>query len=213
MPDDVKRGYRSTLRAAQAADTRRAIVAAAADLFVERGYAATTIDAVAAGAGVSRKTVFTAVGGKVDLLKTAVDWAVAGDDGAVSVRNRPAVLDALARTGPRDLLAGWARVLVGIDGRVGGLFRALEVAAENDDDARALLKESQQQRVSGAREIVKRLIALDALTPEVSRAEAVDIAWLATDPVLYDRFVRLRGWSVTRFEAWLTRLLVTQLVG
>ncbi|MCP9275082.1 TetR/AcrR family transcriptional regulator [Mycolicibacterium arenosum] len=213
MPEDVKREYRSTLRAAQAADTRSAIVAAAAHLFVERGYAATTIDAVAADAGVSRKTVFTAVGGKVELLKTAVDWAVAGDDGAVSVRNRPAVLDVLARSGAKDLLAGWTRVLVGIDVRVAGLFRALEVAAESDDDARTLLEESQRQRLSGAREIVKRLIALNALSPDVSRAEAVDIAWLATDPVLYDRFVRVRGWSVTRFEAWLARLLVTQLLG
>lgn len=213
MPEDVKREYRSTLRAAQAAETRRAIVAAAAHLFVERGYAATTIDAVAAGAGVSRKTVFTAVGGKVELLKTAVDWAVAGDDGAVSVRNRPAVLDVLARSGAKDLLAGWARVLVGIDVRVAGLFRALEVAAESDDDARTLLEDSQRQRLSGAREIAKRLIALNALSPDVSRAEAVDIAWLATDPVLYDRFVRVRGWSATRFEAWLARFLVTQLLG
>lgn len=213
MSEDVKREYRSTLRATQAADTRRAIVGAAADLFVELGYGATTIDAVASAAGVSRKTVFTAVGGKVELLKTAVDWAVAGDDDQVSVRNRPAVLDALARSGATELLTGWARVLVGIDVRVAGLFRALEVAAEKDDDARELLETSQQQRISGAREIVTRLIALDALTPDVSRAEAVDIAWLATDPALYDRCVRIRGWSVERFEVWLGRFLVTQLLG
>src|ERR1700754_4854471 len=91
MSEAVKRDYRSGLRAAQAEQTRRSIVSAAARLFVEGGYADTTIDAVAASAGVSRKTVFTAVGGKVDLLKTALDWAVVGDDRPVPMADRPAV--------------------------------------------------------------------------------------------------------------------------
>lgn len=211
MSEDVKREYRSTLRAAQAAGTRRAVVSSAAGLFVELGYGATTIDAVASAAGVSRKTVFTAVGGKVDLLKTAVDWAVAGDDRDAEVRDRPAMVKILAMRDPVELLSCWAAVVVAIDVRVAGLFRALEVAAENDGDARSLLEASQQQRLSGAREIVKRLVALDALAG-VPRAEAVDIAWLATDPVLYHRLVRVRGWSVKRFETWLARLLVTELV-
>jgi hypothetical protein len=46
----------------------------------------------------------------------------------------------------------------------------------------------------------------------MSRAEAADVAWLATDPVLFDRFVRIRGWSVSRFEAWLARTLTGQLL-
>lgn len=57
MPD-ARRPYRSTLRQDQARSTRRAIVTAARDLFVELGWSRTTIDAVAARAGVSRKTVF-----------------------------------------------------------------------------------------------------------------------------------------------------------
>src|SRR4051812_39945471 len=64
-----RRPYRSTLRADQARTTRRAIVGAARDLFVELGWSRTMIDLVAARAGVSRKTVFTAVGGKAALLK------------------------------------------------------------------------------------------------------------------------------------------------
>ena len=67
----VKRPYRSTVRAAQAAATRLAILSAAAQLFIERGYVATSIDAIADAAGVSRATVFTAVGGKATLLTRA----------------------------------------------------------------------------------------------------------------------------------------------
>jgi AcrR family transcriptional regulator len=80
---------RSTLRAAQARATRRAIVDAAARLFTERGFGATTIDAIAEAAGVSRKTVFTSVGGKTEALKLAIDWAIAGDDEPVPILERP----------------------------------------------------------------------------------------------------------------------------
>ena len=212
MSESVKRDYRSGLRAAQAADTRRLIVSAAARLFVEDGYGATTIDAVAEAAGVSRKTVFTAVGGKVDLLKTAMDWAVAGDDEPTAMADRAPLRALLELDDPVGLLTGWASVMVAIDVRVAGLSLALEVAADGDDAAGALLDESRRQRLAGARTVVKRLAALNALTDAVTRADAVDLAWLATDPVLFDRFVRIRGWSVAKFENWLARLLTEQLL-
>jgi AcrR family transcriptional regulator len=212
MSEPVKRDYRSGLRAAQAADTRRLIVSAAARLFVEDGYGATTIDAVADAAGVSRKTVFTGVGGKVDLLKTALDWAVAGDDEPIALADRPALRELLALDDPVALLTAWVRVMVDIDVRVAGLFLALEVAADGDDAARGLLDESRAQRLDGARTVVKRLTALDALTDAVSRTDAVDLAWLATDPVLFDRIVRIRGWSVGTYETWLARTLTSQLL-
>ena len=78
-----RRPYHSTLREDQARATRRAVVSAARDHSVELGWSRTTIDAVAARAGVSRKTVFTAVGGKAALLKLALDWALVGDDDPV----------------------------------------------------------------------------------------------------------------------------------
>jgi AcrR family transcriptional regulator len=212
MSEHVKRDYRSGLRTAQAEQTRRSIVSAAARLFGDDGYGATTIDAAAESAGVSRKTVFTAVGGKVDLLKTALDWAVAGDDQPVTVADRPEVRELLAMDDPVALLTAWARVMVAIDVRVAGLFRVLEIAADGDAAAHLLLDEYRRQRLVGARAVVKRLGGLQALTEGMSRVEAADVAWLATDPVLYDRLVRIRGWSVGRFELWLARTLTDQLL-
>jgi AcrR family transcriptional regulator len=212
MSEHVKREYRSGLRTAQAEQTRRSIVSAAARLFVDDGYGATTIDAVAESAGVSRKTVFTAVGGKVDLLKTALDWAVAGDDQPVAVADRTEVRELLAMKDPVVLLTSWVRVMVAIDVRVAGLFRVLEVAADGDVTAHLLLDEYRRQRLVGARAMVKRLGGLQVLTEGMSRVEAADVAWLATDPVLYDRLVRIRGWSVGTFEAWLARTLTDQLL-
>jgi len=98
------RTYRSPLRDEQVRGTRRAVVAAAHDLFVEHGYAATTIDAVAERAGVSRKTVFSAVGGKAVLLKLALDWALAGDDEPVPLADRPEVRQERRETDPWALV-------------------------------------------------------------------------------------------------------------
>lgn len=212
MSENVKRGYRSRLRAAQAQQTRHAVVRAAADLFVEQGYASTTVEEVADAAGVSRKTVFTAVGGKLELLKTALDWAIAGDDEPVALADRGAMRDLLALDDPEELLTGWAHVLVEINARAGALMRALEVAAGTDAQAQELVGRLQRQRLTGARTIVRRLRALKALNAGFRRDEATDIAWLAADPVLYDRLVRVRGWSARRFERWLARSLCAQLV-
>jgi AcrR family transcriptional regulator len=213
MAEPVKREYRSRLRADQSAATRRAIVTAAAGMFVDVGYGATTIDAVAEAAGVSRKTVFTAVGGKVELLKTALDWAVAGDDAAVALADRPGMRDLLAGDDSADVLAGWVRVLVAIDARVGGLFRALEAAADADPDgAVPLLQTYQRQRLAGARLVVGRLQQLGAMRDGLSPTKAVDVAWLGADPMLFDRLVRVRGWSVRAYEGWLTDWLAAQLL-
>lgn len=213
VTDSVKREYRSDLRAAQARDTRRTIVDAASALFIADGYGSTTVDAIAARAGVSRKTVFTSVGGKAELLKLALDWAIAGDDEPVAVADRGEVRELMLRDDPQQILTGWAATLVSIDRRVAGLFRALEVAADADDGARTLMNTLTKQRMQGARIVVRRLVELDALAAGLEQDEAVDITWLASDPALYDRLVRQRRWSATRFETWLADLLSSQLLG
>jgi AcrR family transcriptional regulator len=213
MSANVKRGYRSGLRAAQAQETRRSIVEAASRLFVEHGYGATTVDAIADAAGVSRKTVFTAVGAKLEVLKEALDRAVAGDDRPIALQDRDAFRSLLGLHDPRTLLETWAHELVEIDKRVAPLFQALEVAAGMDSAARELVEQSRRQRLDGARRVVKRLAELDALNSGLRADEAADVAWLAGDPALYDRLVCERGWSTRRFEEWLARTLVRQLLG
>jgi len=90
---DGQRPYRSPLRDEQARATRRAVVGAARDLFVALGWSRTTSEAVAARAGVSRKTVFSSVGGKAELLKLALDWALVGDDQPVPMAQRQVIAE------------------------------------------------------------------------------------------------------------------------
>jgi AcrR family transcriptional regulator len=212
MSDTVKREYRSQRRAAQALDTRRAIVAGATRLFIEHGYGATTIDAVAEAAGVSRKTVFTAVGGKLELLQLALDWAVAGDDQSSALADRAAIREWLDRPEPAGVLMGFAGHLAEIGARVGPLHGALEVAAGVDAAARDLVAASQRRRLDDARKVVRRLRDLKALTTRITQSDAVDLVWLAMDPVLFDRLVRVRGWTASRFQRWLADALQAQLL-
>jgi hypothetical protein len=84
-----KRQYQSATRDDGARRTRQAVVAAAAELFISRGYASTTLADVAGAAGVARPTVFAAAGSKAALLKLVLDQALSGDDEPVAVADRP----------------------------------------------------------------------------------------------------------------------------
>src|SRR3954468_16587156 len=76
-------------RAARTRATRRRIVDAAAELFIERGYGVTTLEQIAARAGVAVQTVYFHFGNKRTVLKEAVDVAAVGDDEQVALLERP----------------------------------------------------------------------------------------------------------------------------
>jgi hypothetical protein len=156
--------------------------------------------------------VFTAVGGKVELLKLALDWVVAGDDQAVALSDRAAIRRWMGQADPLAVLTGLAGNLADIGARVGPLYAALEVAAGLDPAAKELVKESQRHRLDDARKVARRLRELKALSADVTYQEAVDLIWLAMDPGLFDRLVRVRGWTTRRFQAWLAGALQAQLL-
>ena len=211
MAEAVKRTYSSELRAAHARETRRAVVAAAARLFVADGFGRTTVDAIAEAAGVSRKTVFTAVGGKVELLKLALDWAIVGDDEPVALEHRPLVVGTKRATDPDAILRGWVAVVTGVAARVAGLSAALTAAAGTDDAARELWERAQAQRLAGARAFVEHLSANGGLRSDLTLGRAADITWLHSDPALYRRLVIERGWQDQDYEEWLCRTIRLQL--
>ncbi len=205
------RPYRSALREAQARATRRSIVEAATSLFVVRGYAATTIDAVAEAAGVSRKTVFQSVGGKAQLLKLAWDWSLVGDDEPVPMAERPMVKRIQAQTDPEVAIALWAAMQTEIAARAAALGHVLEAAADVDSDAAELLALSESQSRCGAAAFAAFLDSIDGLGPGLSQDEAADICWVHLSFTAYRRLVIARGWSPEKFERWLARSVTLNL--
>jgi len=213
MTAPVKKPYTSTLRAAQARATRRAIVDAAARLFTERGYGATTIDAIAEAAGVSRKTVFTSVGGKTEALKLAIDWAIAGDDEPVPILERPHVKAALQHEpDARRILTRYAHDVRQASARTAPLHQVVQSAAGLDADIRALAEDGRAQRIRGMRAIAQALADRGALKPDLSPSEAADILWLLIDPSVYHRLVIEQKWAPDRYQDWLADALISLLI-
>jgi AcrR family transcriptional regulator len=211
VSQEVKRSYQSALRGAQAQSTRAAVIAAAGRLFTEQGYASTSIDEIAAAAGVSRATVFTSVGGKATLLKTALDVAIVGDDEPVPLPERPRSKAIRAESDPRKYLALYAELVTEMDGRMAGIHEALRGAAGVDPEARSLWESQLAQHRQGAANVVADLMRKGELKAGLDPAAAADIVWLL-GPGTYNMLVHRRGWSPDRFQAWLTETYIAQLL-
>ena len=198
-----RRPYRSELRARQVRATRRAVVEAATGLFVARGYADTTLDAVAAAAGVSRRTVVNVVGGKAALLSLAWDFSLVGDDEPVPMADRPAVRAILATADPVEAVRRWAEMAVDVEERAAPIGRVLEAAADVDAEVAALLAKAGAERLEGARAFARHLASIDGLGPGVTAERAADACWALNDGTLFRRLVLERGWSAAEFTGWL----------
>jgi AcrR family transcriptional regulator len=197
------RRYVSQVRDEQARRTRRAVVTAARELFLAQGYAPTTIDAIAAAAQVSRRTVFNAAGSKVALLKLALDWAIVGDDEPVALEQRPAVGAILAERDPRRALELWAEMVVDIASRVAPISQVLYAAADSDPEAAQLLADEARNRMYGAAAFVRHLASLGGLAAGVSEQQAADLCWAMMDGHLYHLLATQRGWTPAGVTRWL----------
>lgn len=211
-PPKTRRPYRSPQREAHARATTQRIVRAATTLFAERGYAGTTIGSVAAKAKVSVPTVETLFGTKSHLLKAAIDVAIAGDTVPVPVLDRDWARTASETTDVDTFLSIVASVVAPAQGRSSGLVLSVFEGARSDPELAALADQMSAQRATTATWVVDRLTALGALDDEISRDEAADTVYALMEPALFDRLIRQRGWTLTRYEHWVARSLRCLLV-
>ncbi|MFD0517516.1 TetR/AcrR family transcriptional regulator [Paractinoplanes durhamensis] len=196
----VNRRYVSPRRAEQARQTRSKILDAAAKLFVDPGYAATPLTAVAAEAGVAVQTVYAVFGSKRQLLSDLVDVTLVGDDERVAMAERSFVTDIRALVGLRAKLTRYARHLAETHARQVHVILALASAATADADAAAIWHKNIEDRRRGMAMFAADLAATGEV--QVSQERAADMLWLAQDVRNYDWLVRRRGWPVERFERW-----------
>src|SRR5215470_18064666 len=196
-----RRIYRSRIRRG---DAPRLICAAAHRLFSAKGYLATSIEDIAAEAGVARPTVFTAVGPKPAILKAVVDQAMSGDDAPVPVADRPWFTEALDEPDPVRSVHLHAHNLCWILQRVAPLLRALETAAAVDEDAAALWADLRRQRRAGTGTIAANLAAKTTLRCE---EQMLADMLFTLPPDAYHRLVHEESWPTEKFQAWLADLL------
>lgn len=202
--DDMaeKRRYDATRRREQARATRREILDAAGRLFVRSGYAATTLAAVAAEAGVSVQTVYATFTNKRQLLSDLVDTTIAGDDEDAPLSERPFVAEIRALSDARDKLARYAVHLAEVHAREVDVMIVLAGAATADDDAAAIWRKNRDDRRAGMVQFAADLASTGAVRPDATAEQVVDVLWLAMDFRAYDWLVRERGWPVARYIDW-----------
>jgi TetR/AcrR family transcriptional regulator, regulator of autoinduction and epiphytic fitness len=214
MDTGVKRRRSSGGKGGQARTrlARAAVVEAARALFLERGYAATTMEAISDLSDVPPATVYRLFSSKLGILKALLDASIAGDDEAIALPDRPHVRALLADPDPRNQLSGLAGLIRGIMSRTEPLHRILLSAAGSDPEAAALLAELMRQRQHGHAQIAHSLARARALRPKLRERDADDILHALTSPEVYRLLVCDRGWPPERYEHWLTDILINQLL-
>ena len=214
MVDEVKtsRSYDSTLRARQAAGRRRGLAVAARDLFVELGYPATTMDAVAAGANVSLKTVYNAYASKSGLLRAVWDLSLKGDLDDAPVAERAWYAALMSEPDPQQQLAMAAENSRVVKTRIGPMLKVIRDAASVDDDLAALWELIQTDFWANQRAIIESLASKGALRPGLDIERATDLLWTLNHPDVWLLLVDRRGWSPTEWETWFAEACREQLL-
>ena len=199
-----RKRYHSPRRAEQAVATRQAVLGAARELFIERGYAVTTIADIARRARVAVDTVYAAVGPKPALLREVLETAISGSDQAVPAEQRDYVAAVRAAKGARQKIEAYVAGLVEIQPRLAPVYLALRDAAATDPDSAATWHEISERRARNMRAFAADLRATGELRTDLSDDSIADIVWSMNGPEYWTLLVSDRGWSPGQFGDHLT---------
>jgi AcrR family transcriptional regulator len=210
VPNDVKRNPPERTQA-RTRLARRAVIEAARFLFIEGGYATTTVAAISRRADVPEPTVYRLFSSKVGILKVLLDVSIAGDDEPVAVPERPAVISLLDDPDPHTALASFTAITTEINRRTNDLYTVLSRAADSDAEAAALLDGIRHQRDHGQAHLVHALHRKKRLRAGLAADAAADVVHALMSPEVYRLLVVDRGWSPEHYQRWATDLLIHQL--
>lgn len=199
-----RKPYDSPRRAEQAIATRRAVLDAARELFIEHGYAATTVADIARRARVAVDTVYAAVGRKPALLREVLETAISGSDQAVPAEQRDYVARVRAAKSAQEKIETYVAALVEIQPRLAPVYLALRDAAATDPDSAATWREISERRARNMRAFAADLRATGELRTDLSDDDIADIVWSMNGPEYWTLLVSDRGWSPGQFGNHLT---------
>jgi AcrR family transcriptional regulator len=213
MTESVKRNYQSRVRATAAAATRAEIRAAAGRLFVEKGYATTSMREIAEEAKVSERTVYAVFPTKVALLNEAIGVAIVGDDRPVPVAERDDFRAAVNERDGRKALELFVNGASEVFERAGALMIAGYEAAGADGELREAAKVGEQARAVDFVVIVTALAEHGALRDHVSLEHATDILLALVSPQVHHMLRHHRGRSPDEYRNLILDALQRTILG
>lgn len=209
-PVKKHRSYDSTRRQAQARQTREAILGAARRLFLDGGFAATTIAAIAREAGVSADTIYKTFGGKPGLVRAIYDNSLAGTE-AVHAETRS---DELQTTEPDPvvIMRGLGRLAAEVAPRAAPIVLLIRDAATADPDMAALKAELDQDRLQRMTHNARNLATAGHLRDGVTVEQAAEIGWIYSSPELYELLALKLGWPAEGLATFIADALTAHLL-
>ncbi len=204
------RRYDSPRRAEQARQTRAAVIGAARLLFLRDGFAATTIAAVAAEAGVSAETIYKAFGGKPGLVRAICEQALAGE-GPVPAETRSDDLQ-MTEPDPRNIIRGWGKLAAEVAPRVAPIALLLRAAAATDPEIAGLRAELDASRLRRMTRNARNLAEGGYLRDGITTEHAGEVLWTYSSPELYELLVVSRGWPAGRYGAFIADAMIAALL-
>jgi AcrR family transcriptional regulator len=202
---------RRRLRDEQAAATRHRVFAAARALFETNGYAATTVNEVAAAAGVSPETIYKSIGGKSGLLDGIIEDAIAGPQ-QLPPEEQDEHRNIAGLATPHERLRAYVAFCCGVLERTKPAHRILRSAA--DSEPRAAEVRAQQQRTRLVRN-TSHLHAFigPALRPGLTVEQAGQLFYALSSPELYELLTTQLHWTAHDHQQWLADIAVRELLG
>lgn len=207
-----KRQYTSVLRQQQARETRARILDAAQNLFSAHGYGATTMEAIAAEAGVATDTVYASFRNKAGVLHKLLDVRVGGDDAPIRLIDREGPQRVKAQPTQQGQIASFAPDIAQVLERARPVDEIMRGAAAIDPDIAKLRARMQGFRYDNLRRFVGWLAARGPLRGGISEEEAAAIVWTLASPEVHGLLRDGRGWPQERYVAWLGDTLTQTLL-
>lgn len=193
--------------------TREAILEAARRLFLDHGYVATTIDAIASEAAVSPETIYAVFGTKRAVLSELIDVSIAGDGDAPPILEQAWVQEMRAESDPRRRLTILAKNGRAILERRAPIDEVIRGAANADAAIAELWERGKAQRYAGQLELLRIVVGKEGLRAGMALRTGADILYAIGSPETYRSLVVDRRWSGARFEKWYEETLACLLLG
>jgi TetR/AcrR family transcriptional regulator of autoinduction and epiphytic fitness len=203
-----KREYQSTRRQEQARETRRRIIEAARILFIEKGYAGTSINVIAREAGVAAETVYSIFKNKRGVLAAVVDYSVVGDDLPLRLLQRPNIQAARQETNQLRLIYKFATDIAAILRRMAPVFALLRSAAQTEPEIAVMLDELLHERLKGMSYFVEQLARIGPLRDGLETRPAAETVWVVSSAEVFLLLIDDLSWTEEQYVQWLEDSLV-----
>jgi AcrR family transcriptional regulator len=209
----TKREYDSTRRQAQANETRRHILEAARKLFMERGYAGATAEAIAAEAGVSAQTIYAIFKNKKRILVSLMNVSpTSGVEDHTPMPERPSVQAVSQERDQRRQLEMFAQVVAANLDQAAVVSEIMTDAAKTEPDFDRILQKLNKQRLEHMTLAVQQVAANGPFREKMEEVYARDTVWTLTSPEVFLLLTQGRGWSKEKYAGWLADMLTRALL-